>query len=611
MSGFSRHRVAEDEYFEKDRNFQDQFSAGEAASSNGPKVFTFTGTGGIDYVQGSDHIDVIKGLGGNDRLLGWANDDTLIGGADDDYLDGVSGRDVLIGGNGNDTLGGGTGLDTLIGGSGNDMLFLHDGDRAEGGSGDDTFVIQDGHETADGGGGTDTVELDVQISRFNFRYGDGFVLLTDKSLGSAGAGGPRLTTKLDDSSSIERVSFKDATIDFENPNAPEFEYFYHRGEKIALDALLQEEVDKITGKADPFSRVTLYADDVEIGHAMAEVDGDWAISVRHNGLLVPGVKLSATADYGPGRTVATSETLSPNFADFVTPSLLKSDEGLAIKGDDQGELGTRVSGLGDINGDGYDDFAVSAGRSTAYIVYGRDGDLTYGGKGSLRAAALSASDGFIVKATWDFQTTKAGDFNGDGYNDLLLSAPGRAGDDHGGAEIVFGGPEGLGRLNGRGQRIVDLDKLSANQALHVNGATVYSIDTDAISEVGDVNGDGVDDIVIGARGAMHEEDGKWISAGEAYVLFGRAGERGELEDGQRVIEVSALPPMMASSFAVKSMRLPAPPFPPPATSMETASRISSLATRMVTVIAARLTSTSYSVATTSSEIWSTVAPCST
>jgi len=128
---------------------------------------TIDGGLGNDSIDGGDGADSLIGNGGNDTLIGGLLNDTLDGGFGDDVLNGQAGRDLLIGGLGADTLLGGSNHDTLHGGAGND--FLHgqagndvvngdfDYDTILGGSGNDVLDGGDGLDTIRGQGGNDTV----------------------------------------------------------------------------------------------------------------------------------------------------------------------------------------------------------------------------------------------------------------------------------------------------------------------------------------------------------------------------------------------------------------------------------------------------------------------
>src|SRR5690606_4203023 len=115
------------------------------------------------------------------------------------------------------------------------------------------------------------------------------------------------------------------------------------------------------------------------------------------------------------------------------------------------------------------------------------------------------------------------DVNGDGYDDLLISAYradyGVSGDDDGLTYLVFGGPLSLGGLDslsgsgGDGEILLaDLFGGEGQFGYVFAGATYNGEAGFAVSAAGDVDGDGIVDLVIGAPGAGYGD-------GAAYLVF--------------------------------------------------------------------------------------------
>ena len=103
----------------------------------------------------------------------------------------------------------------------------------------------------------------------------------------------------------------------------------------------------------------------------------------------------------------------------------------------------------------------------------------------------------------------AGDVNGDGYDDMVIGAPRNddGGNDAGQVYIILGGPSGW--TTG-----VDLGKVDASY----RGAAADDYAGYSVAGAGDVNGDGYDDILIGAYG----NDDATTDGGQAYLIFGMA-----------------------------------------------------------------------------------------
>jgi FG-GAP repeat/FlgD Ig-like domain len=164
-------------------------------------------------------------------------------------------------------------------------------------------------------------------------------------------------------------------------------------------------------------------------------------------------------------------------------------------------FGSSVSSAGDVNGDGYADIIVGAygndiggvAAGQAYVYYGGPGmdavpDLTFTG-----AAGVALGDA----------VSGAGDVNGDGYADVIVGAPQGAAN-AGQAHVYFGGPGA--------DSIADLT---------MTGEAPFDFFGSAVSGAGDVNGDGFEDVIVGAFGAT-----AGMNVGRAYVYFGGLGADG-------------------------------------------------------------------------------------
>jgi len=170
---------------------------------------------------------------------------------------------------------------------------------------------------------------------------------------------------------------------------------------------------------------------------------------------------------------------------------------------------------GDVNGDGYDDIIVgtwacsrggiSAGCS--YLLLGRKG-------GWEKRISFSESDAsFLGEAPYDESGRKVAivqDINGDGLDDILIGAPGNDenGDKAGKMYIIFGSVSGWKQ----NVRLSDADSCFI-------GEDPYDRVGYYVSSVGDVNGDGLGDIGVGAWSSTDSG----MDAGQSYIIFGRKG----------------------------------------------------------------------------------------
>ena len=172
------------------------------------------------------------------------------------------------------------------------------------------------------------------------------------------------------------------------------------------------------------------------------------------------------------------------------------------------DLGESVSNLGDVNGDGIDDIITGAPGindgtildiGEAYIIFGATGIAT----SSVDVNNLNGSNGFTVRGVNSSDkigivVSSAGDINNDGINDVLIGSSGKA-------IVIFGSTAGFAALyttndiNGVNGIIFENTLLGGNFG-------------QSLSNLSDVNGDGIDDVIIGASNRL----------GNAYVFYGSA-----------------------------------------------------------------------------------------
>ncbi|MBS0349802.1 MAG: FG-GAP repeat protein, partial [Proteobacteria bacterium] len=194
-------------------------------------------------------------------------------------------------------------------------------------------------------------------------------------------------------------------------------------------------------------------------------------------------------------------------------SSLNGTNGFKLDAENNGDWGgNSVSTIGDINGDGYADLLIGAyaypngtTKGRGYVVFGS----SVVGSGNILLSSLNGDNGFKLdgenNSTYSiWAVNAAGDINSDGYADLVIGAFFASGN-KGHSYVVFGGP-GIGSSG-----TISLSSLDG-----INGFKLNDEDYDysgPVSTGGDINGDGIVDLLIGATGTGGNK-------GRTYVVFG-------------------------------------------------------------------------------------------
>jgi hypothetical protein len=219
--------------------------------------------------------------------------------------------------------------------------------------------------------------------------------------------------------------------------------------------------------------------------------------------LIPDVNQDGRADLLIGGTGAAvilfGSNLSTQNLDLAT---LTPGQGFVILDDTGLYLPLQVSSAGDVNGDGINDILVGhpAGQDaqgqpfsgSAYVVFGGS-SLSTSEQNSLAFSDLNGSNGFKIVGAGT-EVTGAGDINGDGVADLIVSEP-DAQNQSGVSYVIYGGSS---------NQIGSIATINVSQVgTTVNGyiigqANANQLSGSSVSPIGDINGDGKIDLLVGA-----------------------------------------------------------------------------------------------------------------
>ncbi|TXI20631.1 MAG: hypothetical protein E6Q62_00765 [Nitrosomonas sp.] len=224
---------------------------------------------------------------------------------------------------------------------------------------------------------------------------------------------------------------------------------------------------------------------------------------------------------GSGGTTYVLFGKASGFDAIVDLSNLDGINGFSIDGEIVGDqAGYSVDNAGDVNGDGFDDVIIGARvadingeeSGAAYVVFGK----ASGFDATVKLSDLEGNNGFRLEGVAAGNKTgrsvsTAGDFNGDGFSDLIVGAFGADsnGEDSGASYLIFGKSSGFGAS-------INLGNLSSGEGFVLDGLAAGDSFGKSVSSAGDINNDGFDDLIIGAPFG----DGVIPNTGVGYVIFG-------------------------------------------------------------------------------------------
>ncbi len=262
-----------------------------------------------------------------------------------------------------------------------------------------------------------------------------------------------------------------------------------------VDVVLSEEKDRSSAYSSFFGM-----------DAAGDVDGNGVID-----LIVGNSESSSNSDY-PSEAYLF-------YGPVTTSTQLTSADVLMQATDELWGFAEEVSGLGDVNSDGYDDVFVHCndadGPSHCIFLGPLDATDEYG--------TAEAQLAFELPTTWygwaNRRVSGAGDIDDDGIGDVLIGTAGRTvvcqggveSESAGGAYVLFGPASGT-----IGEQDIDL---------FVSSGSCELVGYEAAG-VGDVNSDGFDDFLLGAPNIWLDDDEYYYlgyGAGGAYLFLGPLG----------------------------------------------------------------------------------------
>jgi hypothetical protein len=203
--------------------------------------------------------------------------------------------------------------------------------------------------------------------------------------------------------------------------------------------------------------------------------------------------------------LGSADGIASGEAPATAAAQLESDQALAL-------MGSSVAGAGDVNGDGYDDVIVgaypydsdpypSSAHGAAYVFLGSASGIADGNPTTAHARLLGEEPVFHFGES----VASAGDVDGDGYGDVIIGAPSRLVEETSAAFVFHGSAQGIADGGPATAQTVLLSTAPDDFGFSVAGA-------------GDVNGDGYDDVLVGApafAGGTSEEGATYLYLGSA------------------------------------------------------------------------------------------------